>query len=82
MSLFFIRFTDSTNNMRETATIHTRLNNNIVFRSARVKERTMLTTWVRGRMARATYWIDWGIRLRGKKVPLKRNMGVMNKKKG
>ena len=39
------------------------------------------TRWVKGKML-AMLWAQTGRLSRGKKVPLKRNMGVMNKKMG
>ena len=41
-----------------------------------------MTTCVSGSRAVARYWMDTGRSERGKKVPLKRNMGVMNRNMG
>lgn len=41
-----------------------------------------MTTCVSGSTASAKYWMDGGRSESGKKVPLKRNMGVMKRNMG
>lgn len=82
MSLFFMRFTESIKNTSDTGIIHARLRSTGWTWVASVRERTIITTCVSGSTASARYWTDSGRSERGKKVPLKRNMGVMNRNMG
>lgn len=77
-----MRFTDSKKNINDTTSIQARLIIRKVPIVPRASARTIRTTWVNGSTARAKYWIGSGRSDRGKKVPLKRNIGVMNRKAG
>lgn len=48
----------------------------------RAKALVTATALLRGRRSCAAVCRIWGIWVRGKKVPLRRNMGVMNRKFG
>ncbi len=62
--------------------IHTKLNSKSGCGLASVSERAIMTTCVSGSRAIARYWMGTGRSESGKKVPLKRNMGVMNRNMG
>lgn len=62
--------------------IHAKLTGINPLGSANVRERTIMTTCVSGSAAIAKYCRDTGRSESGKKVPLKRNMGVMNRNVG
>ena len=83
MSRFFIRFTDSMKRISEMVSIHARLKiRRLLLRFARVRARVMLTTCVSGSAVSARYWRGSGSSFSGKNVPLKRNIGVMNRNVG
>ncbi len=82
MSRLFISFNESTNSIVDTTAIHARPTGISMLNVAELRARTILTTWVRGSAIMARYCIGRGMSERGKKVPLNRNMGVMNKKVG
>ncbi len=62
--------------------IHTKLSSISGCGVPSVSERAIMTTCVNGSTAIARYWMDTGRRESGKKVPLNRNMGVMNRNMG
>ena len=82
MSLFFIRLIASIQKRIVTPSIHSRLQSGLKAEMPIVRYLSMLTMWVRGRTATAMSWIGPGRSVRGKKVPLKRNIGVMKRKIG
>ena len=82
INLFFIRFTDSRKKIAIARMIQIRLNSNIPLTAPSVSARTIVTTWVNGNTARAKYCTGPGRSDSGKKVPLNRNIGVMNRNAG
>ena len=82
ISRFFMRFMASIKNIGATISIHARLNSMEVSMLPRVRARVMVTALVRGNTMWAMVCMIWGIAVKGKKVPLSNDMGVMNKKAG
>lgn len=77
-----MRFIASIKKIGATISIHARLNNIDVWMLPRVRARVMFTALVRGNTTWARVCMIWGIAVKGKKVPLSNDMGVMNKKAG
>ena len=65
-----------------TISIHARLNSIEVWMLPNVRARVMFTALVRGNNTWAADCTIWGIAVKGKNVPLSKDMGVMNKKAG
>lgn len=82
ISRFFMRFMASMKKMGVIISIHARLNSIVVSMFPRVRARVMVTALVRGNTKWAVVCTICGIAVKGKKVPLSRDMGVMNKKAG
>ena len=82
MSFFFIRFMLSTKNMGVTTAIHARLRIKDVSSFPNINALLKSTVCVRGRTVFATICMNCGRLVKGKKVPLNRNMGVMKRNPG
>lgn len=82
MSLFFIRFIERIVNVipMEISDIRLGIRSNLIF--PRVTDLDICTAWVRGKTMKDITRIVSGRAEIGKKVPLKRNMGVMKRKVG
>lgn len=82
MSFFFIRLMLSTKNTGVTTAIHARLRSKDVPSFPNINALLKSTVCVRGRTALAKICMNSGRLVKGKKVPLSRNMGVMKRKPG
>lgn len=82
MSRRFMRLIESRQTITVTAPIHARLNAIDHENAGIVHIRIAATSWVRGRTMIATYRSTAGRRVRGKKVPEKRVIGVMKRNIG
>ncbi len=82
MSLLFISRIEIIKRISVTADNQARLGSMETEIMFSVKERNTMTTWASGSRARAISWMKAGSSESGKKVPLKRNMGVINRKLG
>ena len=82
MSLFFIRFMDRIKKKGVTISNQARFRRRENSMLPRAKALVNATALVRGRKSWATTCRRSGIAVSGKKVPLRRNMGVMKRKLG
>ena len=82
MSRFFIRFMARTKKIGVIISIHARLKRMESWMLPRAKPLVTDTAFVSGRKICAATCRNSGIEVRGKNVPLRRNMGVMKRKFG
>ena len=82
ISRFFIKLTESITKIGVTIRIHVRFNKTESCMLLLAKALVTVTAFVSGRNICATVCTNSGIDVKGKKVPLKRNIGVMNRKFG
>jgi hypothetical protein len=82
MSLLLIRFMLRMKKTGVTTTIQMRLMGSEDSRFPNINPLVRLTTCVRGRITFANTCMNAGRLANGKKVPLRRNIGVMNRKPG
>jgi hypothetical protein len=82
MSLFFIRFMDRTTKNGVTIMSQARFRRRENSTLPRARALVNVTALVRGRKSWATTCRNSGIAVKGKKVLLRRNMGVMKRKFG
>ena len=82
MSLFFIRFMDSTKKKGVTISSQDRFRRRANSSLPRAKALVNLTALVRGRKSWVTICPNSGRTVKGKNVPLRRNMGVIKRKFG
>ena len=82
MSLFFMRFMARMKKTGVTISIHARLKRIESWMLPRARARVTFTALVSGRRTVAATCRIWGMEVKGKKVPLNRNMGVMKRKFG
>ena len=79
MSLFFMRFREIIKKIGVTISIHARFRMMESWILPRAKDLVTVTALVSGRKICATTCRNSGMDVRGKNVPLKRNMGVMKR---
>jgi hypothetical protein len=77
-----IRLMPTIQKIAVTRIIYPRLSPAIPVSSGKVSIRIIATRWVSGSSKSAIYWKSIGSRVRGKKVPEKRVIGVMKRKEG
>ena len=82
MSRFFIRFMARIKKIGVTISIHARLNRMDSWMLPKARALVTATALVSGRKICAAICRNSGMEDRGKKVPLRRNIGVMNRKFG
>ena len=82
MSLFFIRFIERIKKIGVTISIQARFRRMEGWMLPRVKDRAIKTALVSGRKSCAAICRNSGMDVKGKNVPLKRNIGVMKRKPG
>ena len=82
MSLFFIRFMDMIKKRGVTISSQVRFRRRASSTLPRAKALVNATALVRGRKSWAITCRKSGMAVKGKKVPLRRNMGVMKRKFG
>ena len=82
MSLFFIRFIARIKKIDVTISIQARFRRIEIWMLPRAKDLVTATALASGNISCAATCRNSGMEVRGKNVPLKRNMGVMKRKPG
>ena len=82
ISRFFIRFTDRTTKIGVSISIQTKLNRIEISIIPRAKDLVTITALLSGKKICATICSNSGMDDNGKKVPLKRNIGVIKRNPG